>query len=754
MNLKKIGIVLFLSLFLLAPLMQAHCDQQEPQIWTLWPGESCSCFGIQVTRKVPEKAADLVEAVGRLHFIGPQNEIRDVPLPILLNESRQIIGQDNFFAYLDGVIFSQIRFDSNPRPDQNISELLSKGVRIKANAQPDRFHFGGAPTLWSALAVSNLCPLSLNEWQLTLSDEKAPYPGGMDFHQLIAFHEGTGEKIIFPATPGVNRRFGRFKIQVGDFCEVTRTVLVELQAEADPSVKGKEAYVESFPVDYRDLYSDLLQRLSTEYGFEVEWVEVAGDPRSVTYARNLMNGMSGFNVERRTIEQLVTKLLWHRRERDRKLEFEWTDDTHLRVWAANYEAHLADEKERAEREEHRRRLKESFEADYALLRRIYRPQSISLETAEGLIAPLLDTYYLSLSMREILNSDKMEACWKYDDNKSRSRTIPNLVSEESVLADPKSGTLIVSAIAQTHEKIQDVLQRTDLLLNEQIQADSAHRERYELGIALLRGRSQADTFAIRSPFDGTIVEVLTSGQKVKKDDIVARFDNSSVLQRYEVRKAELADLKLKLENASKQYERRVKESAAGRAPQTEVEEAREKVSSLEVESKNKESEIAELQKSIVALTIRAPLSGKVFTAINQGYVRQDAVLLTLLPDESQDPSETSRQVAEHYGISKEDLERFGLTSVSELGRGGISLIGERGPVGKATLSLAEAYQCELEFLDLRGPYLIVKARLRQVDSGKILIENSLFLEAGKPSVLGLTNLREALILVVRLRGEG
>jgi hypothetical protein len=153
-----------------------------------------------------------------------------------------------------------------------------------------------------------------------------------------------------------------------------------------------------------------------------------------------------------------------------------------------------------------------------------------------------------------------------------------------------------------------------------------------------------------------------------------------------------------------------------------------------------------------------------------------------------------------YGLAEGDLQLFGFDAATELGRGVVALAGRRGTEGQALVSLTDSYAAEFEFQDVRPPYLIVKGRLvekqavsqaakaaapspgagadqqmlmmgmmrdggappggsapsgpaktRTDDSaGKALMENTLYLEKDKPSVLGLTNLRQALILVVRL----
>jgi len=131
------------------------------------------------------------------------------------------------------------------------------------------------------------------------------------------------------------------------------------------------------------------------------------------------------------------------------------------------------------------------------------------------------------------------------------------------------------------------------------------------------------------------------------------------------------------------------------------------------------------------------------------------------------------------GISKQDLDLFGPVASAELlGKGAVTLIGQPGEEGKSLVALTPGYSCEIQYMDTREPYLIVKGTLlgssaveraeklvnagrlpqqaieeASKEPGKTLLQNTLYLEPGKPSLLGLTNLREALILLVKWREE-
>ena len=114
-------------------------------------------------------------------------------------------------------------------------------------------------------------------------------------------------------------------------------------------------------------------------------------------------------------------------------------------------------------------------------------------------------------------------------------------------------------------------------------------------------------------------------------------------------------------------------------------------------------------------------------------------------------------LAKQLGIREEDMKLFGFDAVAELGKGIVTLLGERGDISQATVAMDHGYSCTVSFLDSREPYLVVKGGLNSVKTkGSVrteqqLLENTLYLEKGKSAILGLTNLEQTLILVLRLR---
>jgi len=133
---------------------------------------------------------------------------------------------------------------------------------------------------------------------------------------------------------------------------------------------------------------------------------------------------------------------------------------------------------------------------------------------------------------------------------------------------------------------------------------------------------------------------------------------------------------------------------------------------------------------------------------------------TLTPEERQDlrlgitsieaPVKYDPAIPQKYGITKEDLKLFGFDAAVELGRSLVTVIGEPGELGKSSTRLTPDYVGELSFRDVRDPYVVLQVMLSAAGTDGGLIENNVFLEPGKPAVLGVTNLKQALILILRL----
>jgi multidrug efflux pump subunit AcrA (membrane-fusion protein) len=118
------------------------------------------------------------------------------------------------------------------------------------------------------------------------------------------------------------------------------------------------------------------------------------------------------------------------------------------------------------------------------------------------------------------------------------------------------------------------------------------------------------------------------------------------------------------------------------------------------------------------------------------------------------PATVPPQVLAEFGLTPADLGSIGIGSFAVVSRTAVSLNNLEGENGNALVTLGDDYRCRLAYVDERPPYVIVRAALLPVDKNvQPLIENTLFLDGDKPAVLGLTNMRDALVLVARHRKE-
>ena len=129
-----------------------------------------------------------------------------------------------------------------------------------------------------------------------------------------------------------------------------------------------------------------------------------------------------------------------------------------------------------------------------------------------------------------------------------------------------------------------------------------------------------------------------------------------------------------------------------------------------------------------------PVPASLLKGMNNGEVRS---------------STDTNEILKMNGLNGEDLETMSLTEVSQLGTAFQLLNAATEEVWHSGFALTETYQCKLGFLEIRGDYLGLRACLSQEGRERPILENSVFLGKEKPALLGITNLAEALILVLK-----
>jgi len=713
-----------------------EASQAQWEEINLWPGESYRYRDVGVTWRITAPGTK-----GELTFRGPKTKIENIPLP-----------EESLFAYLDGVAFYGLH------PTEGGRRLI-----FRVREQSDRIPLTAAPWKEDVLFVSSFSPVLLGSWKLSVSKDAVEYPDGAQYLQLLAQDQASNTQVSLPATRKAYRKFGRFTVSVNEVCPPTKTVVLWVQADADTSIKGADAYVERFGFvsdeqGRMETYAEFFDRISAKYGFKVEWGEFPpGHPDSIEYAKKLSpTGTSSSNGILRDV--LADKLaVTERSYPHQALALEWKDPYHLRVWAKNYDQVLAQRKDWEEQQREREQAKARFEEEYQLQTRVFPLKSITPSTANALVDNVITDYVLIGT--EVYTRDEAERKWPPRQDGTRPYSIEAEVQEQAY-ADERSGSLIVTAVPKTMQKIEQILARVDGLLAEEKQSKPVPKQ-YRVEAILLQGQgTNTGRMALSFPVSGRLAELNVSpGTKVKAGDGVVRLDTEERELTLQALKAQLEQKQAALDHARKTLERTRQAFESGRMPSVDLENAGLAVKTAEAEQKRTEVEYQQAARQLSQCTLTAPVSGTI-TEIAQTLGASVAAGQTVAVLQPEPPSEgaaresaSAAPLAAQYGISPEDLQMFEIASLRELGKGAVTLAAERGEAGRVKVSLTDRYACELEFQDVREPYLVVRGRLLDSEAAKTLLENTLYLEQDKPSLLGLTNLREALILVVRLTGE-
>jgi multidrug efflux pump subunit AcrA (membrane-fusion protein) len=860
---RNLGILLVGAFLLHLAAASAVADEKGEKI-TLFPGESFEYKGVKVTWEVSPDDIPTTERLskplGRVSFVGPKAKIENVDAPLLVDEAGQLLkwtvqvsypnrsavssgsGAGTYEAYLDGILFYVQGKGKKLGVDAHLTITATA-------AMPARREFDARPQPSAAVVyLSSVCPVQLNEWNLSLSEKPVRYPDGSEFLQIAAANAQTSEEVALPAAPGAMRRLGRFLVSIVRVYPETRTVLAGVSADADLTVRGRDAWCPALTVNLNESFARFLERFARDYGFEVEWVEFpAGEPQSVTFAKEGEFSNSG-GVQGGLVSDVLEGIFGSRYgayvPQQRTLALEWRDATHLRVWAKDYDKTLAEkvketrenaawERFSKEEAEEKKRFLELFEKEYRGETRVYPLTHISAQTAKELVEGQLDTHYLVCWDQQrqepdgrcvplLFNGEEgyfaiqvektiVATGWKEWRGAPPSWPTPPLRTlRETAVADAKSNALIVTAIPKTHERIREALGRWDGVLAA-TGKPKGPVERYRIEAALLEGEKGGRAAATPEPiklsfrYKGIIDSVsVRVGSRVKKGDPIAH-----VLPDRAPARVVRAEENIKMTALSVEQSKRVVKTTAqlvqaGKGSQSDLEQEEAELRMRVADLKAAEEALARAREYEKWVDLRAPFDGTVSSvaAYLNAPVKGGEVVATILPDppspeagankgEEAKASATGAETAKRYGITKKDLDLFEIAALSELGRGVLTLVGERGELGRATLALTPQYRFEVDFADVREPYVIVKARLveagdataalpalaaRPVEegagkaeapasadtgqekgvarSGKVLLENTLFLEEGKPSVLGLTNLRQSLVLVVTLPAAG
>lgn len=792
MRMKTAWLYLFFATILLLNNGAGNAAETKEEHSSLWPGESYTFHGVTVKWEIAPESETTTGPIGRLRFSARKGSLV-LDTPVERELARKIVSRiqrpDGTFdektestQSLRGrtlcVYFADAKFIIH-----GVTAGPAASIQIEAETQPSTQEFSALPQR-RGLFLSTACPLTLNDWTLAVSENRVKYLDGSELLEIRARRAGDDSLMKLPAVKGATRRFGRFEIFVDRVFDDTQTVVLSVKALPDRSVPGADAYVELLECPPNLSWEEFINPLAEEYGFEVEWVESPpGVSESIEYAKNTQFG-NRFKVSyvrmQRALE-LAAKFIGPDSD-PYALALEWKDPTHLQIWAKNYDKIWETKQEKARqaleleaKEAERQQQKEllakqnaDVKAKFArlteLTTKIYQLKTLSASAARNLIEPQLKVFYLyARDDTPYGMTDHIETRRSLDENAP-----PNVVEEvhERCVADERTNVIILSADEETHERAARLLSEWESLVERR--ATAGPLTQYRLEIVLLQGGKAGEPVSVeaRAVRLGTTAEgrletlSVKPGMKVKSGDTIASLDSSQLQGRIESLQIELSATEEQLQLARSSLKRAEVQFKAGLMPDSEVEATRAKLLATEADLARKKLDLEAAKRDYSELTIRAPVAGTITAVHRQAgeVVKTGDVVALLVPEvtgneNEADQSRYSTELAAEYGIGKDDFKMFGFDGVAELGRGIVALAGEKGEAGKAAVSLSEGYRCELEFLDMRQPYLIVRGRLTDAKTDRPLLENTLFLESTKPSLLGLTNLRQALILVVRRHEE-
>jgi hypothetical protein len=701
---------LFLLTLMLVPGAFAE-DQQREETFQLYPGESYTYEGVAVSWIVPATIEQGQSIKGYLRFVGPSVSLEKVQLPSYspFNASAGLI----FFkakreaAYLDG-----IAFNLQSKPDEVPSlapEEVTHFLDFQAHKQDPTVTLDAAPHDLK-IFVSNVTPVTVNEWKLQVTGEPVASVDKTTHRELIGTNLASGEEVKLPAVASARRRFGRFILEIHGVSDSYSTITADLKAEPDLTIQGADTFIpDRISIEKDETFWDFLTRMSQQYKFEVEWVEFPEHPESVDFTKShrlaeRYNHSGGFL--RDLMNDCMSSGRWRRPDNQSTgdginlFSISWPDSKHLRVEYKDYDKVLAEKEERERRNAEAERAKEEWNRDYQLEARVYHLDTLTPVTAKVLIDQLLHTHAYEFGSIYSLAVDD-ETLNQYLDKRI-----------EQCVADDKANAVIVTAIPATQKKIADLLGITEEMAARK-EVKQALKQ-YRLEVRLLKGEQGAGKEAGSSPSAAEAgVNAATKGSGL--DTIVEDFSIQ------EAPLAEVVETLSSLGNTDINVEPNLNSRV-----------------SLNVKTKK---------------TIRQIL-GDLADVYSLYIDYQPGQTIIRHPSGSDEDAGKATPLTQ-YGISPEDLKIIGFESAVEMGRGFAILVNQPGEEGKAMVFLSSPYSCTLEFKDIRDPYLVVRGRLEEGSGEKsnTLLENTLFLEPGKPSLLGLTNLREALILLVRWHGE-
>ncbi len=755
----------------------------EPREGTLLPGQSVEVHGVRMTWQV-QAGDQSTTPPGTILLESPAGHTEIKP------ESTQI--------YLNQVYLTIVL---------GVGDGDSWLLRYNAELFPAQWRPHAGPVMIYMLPISFLNPVQMGELRMHVREDAEQLPDGSSYLMLEVRNEADEVVSKLALSRGFQHNIGRYQIEVDLVNEATRTALLQVSARPDPTVKGRLAYLEAFVVDNDISLQNALENLAQHAGIEVRWLPASGHPQSAQYLNELrMQDQLGkvaptagpggrptgsSTIYTTTAEAIVDEF----RKKWRVAEFTWIDDQTLEVTPRDYE-HVVERRQAEEARQARNdKLTETFKNEYQPEMRAYPLQTITPASAQALIEPLLSRYILiaegammELHIRQVGADAPVNA---------------RAEAKEFAVADDKAGALIVTAIPATHARIEELLGHVDSALMPRVQQTTIP-ERHRIEALLLTAAPPGAPPRTETEYHPLMPAVKYQGEKFLfkeatggGSEVQVTYMNSEIgVPRASGPEPEWPpltdwidrpvsevityienDLRIELAGLDEQT-RTMKESPLERLNRgyDRVAERYRRESVLTVQDfldmiasktgfwirRDPERSDSRGRYVYYSNVNHSPLPSPEevqIPGVNPGD-RMDVIMIeprrnpyTNMITHIEVTYRRAKDSASHAGLSPEDLRSLGIGDVRELGRAVLDVTAERGELGRVTARLGEGYEVELAFQDLRDPYLILRGTLKQSgrddEPAQRLLENSVYLETSKPALLGLTNLREALILVLR-----
>lgn len=677
---------------------EVSARNDTPTTWTrlstefvphqVYRGDTLTVHGVTATWEFTESNKSTTHSLGRIRFKSPQKSA--------VFEISNETFRDRVLRFYIAPVSFEIRSEGSDASGRIVN--LSFGTVY----QPDRINLTGGSDDF-ALYISQTNPVSMQDELWSISEQPKTYPDGSKIHQLEIRGADGKIKAEVPLTNGSYREIGRYYFIVREFHALTGTVMLGVQVHVDPTIKGRWAYMNEELRNGRESihnmvvrgakFGDIIKELAEDCGIQVTWKEADHDPKSISYIQNYTYRYDSHHPFSMNNVYYPNEFMRTLVNAGFPIGYEWKSNTELVIWPRDYDKVLAEQKKQEDIKRQNEAILKKFGAEYQAVTKVYPLRSISPATAYALIKSELHEY-------GIVKRDQ----YAIEANMGHDSYLPNKSILETAIADERANALIVTAIPETHAKIAKMLEKIDKSLapgGDQIP------DQYQIEVILLRGDASG-TSTLPSYLKAKDLEPLG----IKSVTQIGRAMMNLVGEKGSEAKAALGggySVELAFLDERKPYL-----IVRGTLTSTGA------VSSAPAKP-------AEPTKTVFTLKRgeEKEIDGATFR-----LVRADSASAGTL---------MNAEIIINYGGNTYSTR---LTELSTVVYGEFEITADR--IAPAAGNKGEGQ------VQIRVRHFQPALAERDIQKSKgQLLENTVFLEPGKPALLGLTNMRESLILVIR-----